>query len=108
VIGASAAAVAANVIMVVGSVFMEIAIQQVVDIATAEQELTAKLEAAKEPVELEDLLENENGRLQLTYYWSSMLDTASGRPDTGLVGVATQAWAAARASNYVGPDTTAP
>ena len=94
---------AANAITIVGSIFLEIAIEQVVEIATAEQELQAKLEAAQQPVVLEELLQADDGLSQLAYHWASMLDQATGQPDPRLVGLARQAWDAARASGYAGP-----
>ena len=63
----------------------------------------AKLEAAQQPVVLEELLQADDGLSQLAYHWASMLDQATGQPDPRLVGLARQAWDAARASGYAGP-----
>ena len=98
--GVTAMAAAASVVGIVGSVFISIAIDQIVEIATAQQKLEASLDAAKAPVKLEDLLSSSAGMTKLAYCWSGMLEIKDPPIDSTLVSKANAAWAAAKASNY--------
>ncbi|MEP6995734.1 MAG: tectonin domain-containing protein, partial [Acidobacteriota bacterium] len=100
--GFSAAAAGATVILIVGGILADIAIEQFVDIVTAEDKLNGKLTAAQTPVVLEDISNRANGAAQLAYLWAGMLDTATGQADSRLVPLAQAAAAAARASGYAG------
>jgi Tfp pilus assembly protein PilE len=107
VTGFSAAAAGASVILIVGGILADIAIDQFVEIVTAEQKLQGKLDAAKVPIVLEEFLDQEDGMGQLAYLWSGMLENATGVADQRLAGSATTAWAAAKATDYRRP-TPAP
>jgi hypothetical protein len=100
VTGFSAAAAGASVILIVGGILADIAIDQFVEIVTAEQKLQGKLDAAKVPVVLEEYLAQEDGTGQLAYLWSGMLGNATGVADPALAEKAKAAWAAAKAADY--------
>jgi hypothetical protein len=100
VTGFSAAAAGATVILIVAGILADIAIDQFVEIVTAEAKLQGKLDAAKVPVVLEGYLTQENGTGQLAYLWSGMLSNATGVADPILAEKGSAAWAAAKAANY--------
>ena len=101
--GFSAVAAGASIILIVGGILADIAIDQFVEIVTAEQKLQGKLDAAKAPIVLEEFLDQENGMGQLAYLWSGMLQNATGVADQGLAEKAKTAWAAAKAADYRPP-----
>ena len=98
--GFSAAAAGATVILIVGGILADIAIDQFVEIVTAEAKLQGKLDAAKVPVVLEDYLAQDDGTGQLAYLWSGMLENATGVADQRLAEKAKAAWDAAKAADY--------
>ena len=100
VLGVSMAAAAASIVAIVGTIFIDIAIDQVVAIATAEDKLKAKLEGAQTPIVLENVLQRSGGAPQVAYFWSGMLENASGVADQRLAQKATTAWAAVKAADY--------
>jgi hypothetical protein len=100
VMGVSLAAAAASVVAIVGTIFIDIAIDQVVAIATAEDVLKAKLEGAKTPIVLENVAQRNGGGAQLAYFWSGMLENATGVADVRLAEKAATAWATVKAANY--------
>lgn len=100
VMGASLAAAAATIVAIVGTIFIDIAIDQVVAIATAEDVLKAKLEGAKTPVVLENVVQRNGGGAQLAYFWSGMLENATGVADQRLAEKASTAWATVKAADY--------
>jgi hypothetical protein len=107
VTGFSAAAAGATVILIVGGILADIAIDQFVEIVTAEAKLQGKLDAAKVPVVLEEYLTQQDGTGQLAYLWSGMLANATGVADQRLAEKARTAWSTAKATNYQRP-TPAP
>ncbi len=100
VTGFSAAAAGATVILIVGGILADIAIDQFVEIVTAEAKLQGKLDAAKVPVVLEQYLTRDDGTGQLAYLWSGMLASATGVADQRLAEKAKAAWDAAKAADY--------
>ena len=96
---ASAAAAGAMIITIVYGILLDIAIDQVIAIETAEPTLQAKLDAAKAPVSLETTFASAGGPAQLDLLWMSMLDEKKG-PEQDLAGVAGKAAAAAKAAGY--------
>jgi hypothetical protein len=100
VMGASLAAAAATIVAIVGTIFIDIAIDQVVAIATAEDVLKAKLEGAKTPIVLENVVQRNGGGAQLAYFWSGMLENATGVADPRLAEKASTAWATVKAADY--------
>jgi len=100
VMGASLAAAAASIVAIVGTIFVDIAIDQVVAIATAEDKLKANLQGAQTPLVLENVLQRNGGGAQIAYFWSGMLENATGVADVRLAEKATTAWATVKAANY--------
>jgi hypothetical protein len=103
VTGFSAVAAGASVILIVGGILADIAIDQFVEIVTAEQKLQGKLDAAKVPIVLEEFLDQADGMGQLAYLWSGMLASATGVADQALAEKAKAAWTAAKAADYRRP-----
>ena len=96
----SAVSAGVAIITIVEGIILDIAIDQVIAIETAEPTLRAKLDDAKNnPVSLDSMVASDTGPAQLALLWSSMLDGQFG-PDVDLVGAATKAAAAAKASGY--------
>jgi hypothetical protein len=100
VMGAATAAAAATIVAIVGSIFIDIAIDQFVAIVTAEDQLKAKLEGAKTPIVLETVVQRNGGGAQLAYFWAGMLENATGVADQRLAEKARTAWAAVKATDY--------
>ena len=100
VMGVSLAAAAASIVAIVGTIFIDIAIDQVVAIATAEDKLKAKLEGAQTPIVLENVLQRSGGGAQIAYFWSGMLENASGVADQRLAEKARAAWTTVKAADY--------
>jgi hypothetical protein len=100
VMGVSLAAAAASIVAIVGTIFIDIAIDQVVAIATAEDMLKAKLEGAKTPIVLETVVQRNGGGAQLAYFWSGMLENATGVADVRLAEKAATAWATVKSNDY--------
>jgi len=91
-----------------GSIILSIAIDQVVEIATARDRLLNGVEVAKQQADLEQLIKQADGRDQLAYFWAKAVDGTSAL-DTQLRAQAVRLAEEARTKNYEIPlDTPAP
>ena len=64
-------------IAMAGSVLLSIAIDQAIEIAMAREKLTAAVDIAKQPADLNALLTAGDGRDLLAYYWAKAIDGTS-------------------------------
>jgi hypothetical protein len=93
-------AAGAAIITVAFGLLLDVAMDQVVAIETAEPTLVGKLQAVKDnPVSLETILQKKDGPAQITLMWSSMLEEKAA-PDVWLQPQAVTAAAAAKAAGY--------
>jgi hypothetical protein len=96
-------------IALAGATMAAMAIQQVVQIATAEQNLKdARDKARNTPIDLFALYNQSNGPDQVSMYWSFATGVTAERDDPQIVAAAQSAYAAAQQSNFAQLQTTPP
>lgn len=90
----------AILIEVVGIILTSIAIDQFMQIIEARPKLQAAVERAKQPVDLQKLLTEPNGKEQLVYFWSKAMDAKKITEDEEVVAKAGAAMEMARQRGY--------
>ena len=90
----------AILIELVGVILESIAIDQFIAIQEARPKLLAAIEEAKQPVNLKDLFATENGKDEITYFWSKAMDNPSAPEDQQVIAKARAALELARKKGF--------
>jgi hypothetical protein len=90
----------AILIEITGIILTSIAIDQFIQIIEARPKLEAAVERAKQPVDLQKLLTEPNGKEQLVYFWSKAMDAKQITEDGQVVAKASAAMEMAKQRGY--------
>jgi hypothetical protein len=90
----------AILIEIAGIILTSIAIDQFMQIIEARPKLEAAVERAKQPVDLQKLLAEPNGKEQLVYFWSKAMDAKQITEDGQVVAKASAAMEMAKQRGY--------
>jgi hypothetical protein len=97
---ANTAMIGAAVINIAGIILQSIAIDQFIAIVSARPRLEAALAQAQQPVTLNEILDQTNGRDQAVYFWAKAMEVPSENEDPQLVALAVAAHQQAQANGY--------
>jgi hypothetical protein len=90
----------AILIEIAGIILTSIAIDQFMQIIEARPKLEAAVERAKQPVDLQKLLAEPNGKEQLVYFWSKAMDAKQVQDDPDIAAKARAAMDVAKQRGY--------